>query len=66
VLPHQSGLLVIEFVARDDRIAYATKYQPAVFLLHLKGAVELALRDARRIASLVACVVVSALDLGGL
>jgi hypothetical protein len=57
---------VIEFVARDDRIAHTTKYQPAVFVLHLESAVELALRDARRIARLVAFVVVSALDLGGL
>lgn len=58
VLLHQSGLLVIELVARDDCVAYAAEDQSAVFLLHLEVAVELALRGARKSASLVACVVV--------
>lgn len=45
MLPHQSGLLVVELVARNNRVAYAAKDQPTVFLLHFESAVEVDLRD---------------------
>lgn len=45
-LPYQSGLLAVELVAWDDRVAHTAKDQPAIFLLHLDSAVDLVLRES--------------------
>ena len=42
---YQSGLLAVELLARDDRVAHSAEYQPAIFLFHLESAVEIVLRD---------------------
>lgn len=42
---YQSGLLAVQLLARDDRVAHTAEYQPAIFLFHLESAVEIVLRD---------------------